>query len=213
VREAEAHDPGVAVFAGEAGYTRRRRRSGLLAVLLLLSPVMGACLVPENISAYQPPPAAAASPPVIDLGTVSPSDPVTCLDSTNVDTTDFKLQVDDALAKPLTARWFLNYSTSSPFPLKDPTKDSADFPLPANVELNTPDPGQTTIAYPKAVWKSGDLHLELQGPGVYTLEEVISDGFDPDPNDAPANRAPLPGSYVTSYKWAINYITGQCGSP
>jgi hypothetical protein len=141
-----------------------------------------------------------------------------CLDSSNVDSQNFVAPVSDTtlingVGKTLTLRWFLNYnSNGDDVPLRFPTTDQTDFTLLPSVVLDAAG-RQTNIVYTVPSWSSGSLHLEVLGPGVYTLEEVISDGFDPNPNTAPVNRAPLQGSYVTSYKWAINYVAGTCSTP
>jgi hypothetical protein len=170
------------------------RRFGALAAVLLGGVIGGSCVVPQQIDAYTAPPAATHAPVLIEVQTASPREAVKCIDQTNLSTTSFGVLVTDEDKTALTARWFLNY----------------DFSIRSAYQVLFQDEPQDRN---NVFLQLDPTVLGLQGrqPGIYALEVVVSDGFDPDLTTPPANRQILKGNNVASYKWVIDYRgSGSC---
>jgi hypothetical protein len=175
---------------------------------------MGSCIFPQSIEQYQPPPVSYTPPPVIDLGSVTPGKAILCRtqggEFNDVDHDEFGVDLGVALGagaqnQTLYVRWFLDYSIEegNTRPLQLPT----GTPSPDGVTMVVQPTDAGTYASPS--YPSLLLNLSKAKLPVNALEEVISNGFA-DPSVHPQNRAAATGSYVTSYKWVIEFVSSGC---
>ena len=197
----------AAALSGQRHAQARSERKRLAPLLLLLALGAGSesCVVPQQIQQYQTPPAATLPSPQFDIASadvlignnLGQSAYVVCLDDTTIRNAEFQIPLADTGEPTLDVRWFVNY---------DLTNESSWQIL--NEQFLTPgDAGNYKEASATA------QALQLLTHGIYSVEVVACDQFDPE--EYPQNRQPAHGHYAASYKWIVNYLSGTsaCGEP
>lgn len=168
------------------------RATRLNALLLLcLGLGLGGCLAPQEIEEVDPPDTGNAAPAILSRSPIS-----TTVVSQKTCALSFQLHGvrDRDRSDTLEVRWFINYSPSSPDSLRQretipPPPDGADdIRLPEKFDIETSDfTGQQIV-----------------------VEAVVSDGFDPDPNAEPKDRAILPNKGHDETSWIVRITNEEC---
>jgi len=162
--------------------TIRRRLAPVTALLC------AGCLVPQEIEEMEPPREGNDAPRIV-LRSPSTSTVVTQRDCPVV----FELLgiEDYDRADGLVVRWFVNYGPDH----LEPVQETYIAPSPEMVDgIRTP-AGDSFELAPRQ-YASG-------AAGYLVVEAVVSDGFDPDPEAEPRNRAVLPGKDWDETSWKV----------
>ncbi|WP_373045113.1 hypothetical protein [Vulgatibacter sp.] len=168
----------------------RRLALPLLASALLAS----GCLVPQEIEEMEPPRVGNAAPRIVLL---SP-DSTRVVISRHCPTVTFALEgiEDFDREDSLEIRWFVDYGPDRTVPSRVATIPAS----PEMVDGIRPGPAEAFVVRPNNWVQYGHVRIEA----------VVSDGFDPDPEAEPANRAVLAGKDWDLASWDLIVTDESC---
>ncbi len=152
---------------------------------LLLLPLLGAgCLVPQEIEEMDPPRVGNDAPRIV-VRTPSATEIRTQQRCAALSFSVEQLEDFDT-GDDLEVRWFVNYGEGNPVPER------------VSVSPGSPDLVDGLRSGSEFTFDPKDF-----GSGTFLVEVVVSDGFDPNPDAEPLNRAVLPGKDVDETSWHV----------